>query len=154
MTAVLRAEKLSKWYGNILGISDINLEIGPGITGLLGPNGAGKSTFLKIAAGQLKPKIGSLQIFGENVFGNHLLFKRIGFCPEHDSAYMEMSGWQFIMLLARLHGFARSAAAKRAKRRWPPSVCWKARTGPSRATASACASACAWPPAFSTNPNC
>jgi len=111
MTTVLRAEKLSKWYGNILGISDINLEISPGITGLLGPNGAGKSTFLKIAAGQLKPKIGSLQIFGENVFGNHLLFKRIGFCPEHDSAYMEMSGWQFIMLLARLHGFAPSPAA-------------------------------------------
>jgi ABC-2 type transport system ATP-binding protein len=111
MNAVLRAEKLSKWYGNILGISDINLEIGPGITGLLGPNGAGKSTFLKIAAGQLKPKIGSLQIFGENVFANHLLFRRIGFCPEYDSAYMEMSGWQFIMLLARLHGFAAGAAA-------------------------------------------
>jgi ABC-2 type transport system ATP-binding protein len=111
MTAVLRAEKLSKWYGNILGISDINLEIKPGITGLLGPNGAGKSTFLKLAAGQLKPKIGSLQIFGENVFGNHRLFKRIGFCPEHDSAYMEMSGWQFVLLLSRLHGFAPSAAA-------------------------------------------
>jgi ABC-2 type transport system ATP-binding protein len=112
MNAVLRAEKLSKWYGNILGISDINLEIGPGITGLLGPNGAGKSTFLKIAAGQLKPKIGSLQIFGEDVFANHLLFRRIGFCPEYDCAYMEMSGWRFIMLLARLHGFAAGAAAK------------------------------------------
>jgi ABC-2 type transport system ATP-binding protein len=110
MSAVLRAEKLSKWYGNILGISDINLEIRPGITGLLGPNGAGKSTFLKIAAGQLKPKIGSLQIFGEGVFGNPGLFRRIGFCPEHDSAYMEMSGWQFIMLLCRLHGFAAEAA--------------------------------------------
>jgi len=115
MTAVIQAEKLSKWYGNILGISDINLEIKPGITGLLGPNGAGKSTFLKIAAGQLKPKIGSLRIFGETVFGNHLLFRRIGFCPEHDSAYMEMSGWQFIMLLARLHGFAANAAAKSEK---------------------------------------
>jgi ABC-2 type transport system ATP-binding protein len=111
MTAVLKAEKLSKWYGNILGISDINLEIKPGITGLLGPNGAGKSTFLKIAAGQLKPKIGNLQIFGENVFGNHLLFKRIGFCPEHDSAYMDMSGWQFSLLLARLHGFGDGAPA-------------------------------------------
>ena len=115
MSVVLRAEKLSKWYGNILGISDINLEIRPGITGLLGPNGAGKSTFLKIAAGQLKPKLGSLQIFGENVFGNHRLFERIGFCPEHDSAYMEMSGWQFIMLLARLHGCATTAAAKSEK---------------------------------------
>ncbi|MBN2399133.1 MAG: ABC transporter ATP-binding protein [Candidatus Aminicenantes bacterium] len=110
MSIVLKAEKLSKWYGNILGISDINLEIKPGITGLLGPNGAGKSTFLKLAAGQLKPKLGSLQIFGENVFGNHRLFQRIGFCPEYDSAYMDMSGWQFIMLLAHLHGYAPCAA--------------------------------------------
>ena len=116
MSAVLRAEKLSKWYGNILGISDINLEIGSGITGLLGPNGAGKSTFLKIAAGQLKPKIGSLTIFGETVFANHRLFQRIGFCPEHDSAYMEMSGWQFILLLARLHGFSGGEAGARAEK--------------------------------------
>jgi ABC-2 type transport system ATP-binding protein len=111
MTVVLRAETLSKWYGNILGISDINLEIGSGIVGLLGPNGAGKSTFLKIAAGQLKPKIGTLTIFGEPVYGNPRLFRRIGFCPEHDSAYAEMSGWSFILLLARLHGFAGPAAA-------------------------------------------
>jgi len=116
MTAVLKSEKLSKWYGNVLGISDINLEIGSGITGLLGPNGAGKSTFLKIAAGQLKPKIGSLKIFGEEIFGNPGLFRRIGFCPEHDSAYNEMSGWQFILLLARLHGFAGHEAEARSEK--------------------------------------
>jgi ABC-2 type transport system ATP-binding protein len=110
MTAVLKAEKLSKWYGNILGISDINLEIGAGITGLLGPNGAGKSTFLKIAAGQLKPKIGALTAWGETPFANPRLFRRIGFCPEHDSAYMEMSGRGFLLLLARLHGFAGAEA--------------------------------------------
>ncbi len=116
MTPVLKAEKLSKWYGNILGISDINLEIGSGITGLLGPNGAGKSTFLKIAAGQLKPKIGALTVFGEAVYGNPLLFRRIGFCPEHDSAYAEMSGGRFILLLARLHGFAGAEAAAKTEK--------------------------------------
>ena len=116
MILVLKAEKLSKWYGNILGISDINLEIGSGITGLLGPNGAGKSTFLKIAAGQLKPKIGTLTVFGEAVYGNPRLFERIGFCPEHDSAYAEMSGRGFILLLARLHGFAGAEAAQKTEK--------------------------------------
>ncbi|MCU0276785.1 MAG: ABC transporter ATP-binding protein [Acidobacteria bacterium] len=116
MTPVLKAEKLSKWYGNILGISDINLEIRSGITGLLGPNGAGKSTFLKIAAGQLKPKLGALTVFGEPVYGNPRLFRRIGFCPEHDSAYVEMSGRGFILLLARLHGFAGAEAAAKAEK--------------------------------------
>ncbi|MCU0237591.1 MAG: ABC transporter ATP-binding protein [Acidobacteria bacterium] len=116
MTPVLKAEKLSKWYGNILGISDIHLEIRSGITGLLGPNGAGKSTFLKIAAGQLKPKLGALTIFGEPVYGNPRLFRRIGFCPEHDSAYAEMSGRGFILLLARLHGFTGAEAAAKAEK--------------------------------------
>jgi ABC-2 type transport system ATP-binding protein len=116
MTAIIKADKLSKWYGNILGISDINLEIKPGITGLLGPNGAGKSTFLKIAAGQLKPKLGTLTVFGEPVFGNPGLFRRIGFCPEHDSAYNEMSGWEFILLLSRLHGFAGTEAGEKSEK--------------------------------------
>jgi len=106
MSAVIQAEKLCKWYGNILGVSDINLEIQPGIKGLLGPNGAGKSTFLKLAAGQLKPSIGWVRIFGEKTFANHRIYSRIGFCPEHDSFYPDMTGWQFIFFMARLHGAA------------------------------------------------
>jgi ABC-2 type transport system ATP-binding protein len=52
MNAVIETDKLSKWYGNVLGLSDVSLKIEPGITGILGPNGAGKSTFLKLITGQ------------------------------------------------------------------------------------------------------
>jgi len=62
MTAVIEARNLSRWYGNVLGISDLNLEINQGITALLGPNGAGKSTFMKILTGQLKTNIGEARI--------------------------------------------------------------------------------------------
>ena len=55
MTAVIETKSLSKWYGNVLGLSDVSLEIESGITGLLGPNGAGKSTFMKLVTGQMKP---------------------------------------------------------------------------------------------------
>jgi len=102
---VLDAENLSKWYGNILGISEISLRISPGIQGLLGPNGAGKSTFLKIASGQLKQNLGFIRIFGEGVYNNYKLFSRIGFCPEHDTFYKDVTGWEFMIFLARLHGF-------------------------------------------------
>jgi len=102
---VLNSENLSKWYGNILGISEISLKISPGIQGLLGPNGAGKSTFLKIASGQLRQNLGKITIFGEEVYNNHLLFSRIGFCPENDSYYTGVTGWEFMIFLARLHGF-------------------------------------------------
>ncbi len=105
MSIILKAEKLSKWYGNVLGISEISIEITSGIHGLLGPNGAGKSTFLKIASGQLKPNIGKIKIFGEDVFNNYKLFSKIGFCPEYDSYYKEITGLEFMLFSAKCHGF-------------------------------------------------
>lgn len=116
MTAVIEARNLSKWYGNVLGLSDVSLEIGPGITGLLGPNGAGKSTFLKLITGQLKPSIGKATVFGQKVWNNHRLFAKVGFCPEHDSFFEEMTGWEFLTSLLKLHRFSRSEIEKRAER--------------------------------------
>jgi ABC-2 type transport system ATP-binding protein len=106
MTAVIETSKLSKWYGNVLGLSDVSLEVEPGVTGLLGPNGAGKSTFLKLITGQIRPSIGNVRIFGQKVQGNQALFSRIGFCPEHDSFYEEMTGWVFLTSLLKLQGFS------------------------------------------------
>lgn len=108
---VLKAESLSKWYGNILGISEISLEIAPGVQGLLGPNGAGKSTFLKIATGQLKQNLGQMSVFGEPVYNNHRLFSRVGFCPEYDCYYKDVTGWEFILFLAKLHDYKGKEAA-------------------------------------------
>ncbi|MCP4155073.1 MAG: ABC transporter ATP-binding protein [bacterium] len=114
MSIVLDAKNLSKWYGNILGISEISAEITPGIQGLLGPNGAGKSTFLKIASGQLKQNRGDITIFGENVYNNYKLFRKIGLCPEHDGFYREVTGWEFMIFRAQLCGFKGEEARQKA----------------------------------------
>ncbi|MBN2198281.1 MAG: ABC transporter ATP-binding protein [Candidatus Aminicenantes bacterium] len=113
MTPVIQTRKLSKWYGNILGLSEVSLEIGPGITGLLGPNGAGKSTLMKLLTGQLKPSLGRVLLAGEGVWNNPALFRRIGYCPEHDSFYEDTTGRQFLDGLLRLHGFGAAEAARR-----------------------------------------
>lgn len=113
MKAVINAQNLSKWYGNVLGISEISLEITPGIKGLLGPNGAGKSTFLKILCGQLKPNLGTITIFGERIFSNQPLFSRIGYCPEHECFYRGNTGWQQVLFMAKLQGFDKKAAAEK-----------------------------------------
>ena len=63
MTTIIETEGLSKWYGPVLGVTDLKILVEPGITGLLGPNGAGKSTFLKLVAGQLKPSAGRVSVF-------------------------------------------------------------------------------------------
>jgi ABC-2 type transport system ATP-binding protein len=104
LKAVVEAKNLSKWYGNVLGISDVTLDIKPGIVGLLGPNGAGKSTFLKLMGGQLKPNIGTITILGQPVFSNPSVFSKIGFCPEFDCYYKELTGWQQVVFLAKLRG--------------------------------------------------
>ncbi len=116
MRAVIETRKLSKWYGNVLGLSDVTLEIEPGISGLLGPNGAGKSTFLKLLTGQIKPSLGSVTILGEKVKNNFAIFSKIGFCPEHDSFYEEITGWEFLTQLLSLHGFAASEVKIKAEK--------------------------------------
>ncbi|MFZ2055317.1 MAG: ABC transporter ATP-binding protein [Candidatus Aminicenantales bacterium] len=116
MTAVIQTSSLSKWYGNVLGLSDVTIEVEPGISGLLGPNGAGKSTFLKLLTGQIRPSIGTVRILGQKVQNNPSLFSRIGFCPEHDSFYEDMTGWVFLTSLLRLHGFAPAEVRSRAEK--------------------------------------
>src|SRR5260370_15048807 len=56
----LHFQHVSKWYGPVIGVNQVTLELRPGITGLVGSNGAGKSTLMKLATGQLRPDIGSV----------------------------------------------------------------------------------------------
>lgn len=115
MSAVISVEKLSKWYGNVLGLSDVTLEIEAGITGILGPNGAGKSTFLKLITGQIKSNIGSVLLNGKPVWNNPSLFDRIGFCPEQDTFFEELSGRDFLFYMLKLQGYSSDESAKRAE---------------------------------------
>ena len=116
MSAVISVEKLSKWYGNVLGLSDITLEIETGITGILGPNGAGKSTFLKLITGQIKSNIGSVRLNGRPVWNNPPLYSRVGFCPEQDAFFEELSGRDFLFYMLKLQGFSSNESAKRAEK--------------------------------------
>jgi len=109
-TAVLSADHLSKWYGQVIGLNDVSVNVPPGITGLLGPNGAGKSTFMKLITGQLKPSKGSVSVLGEPIWENPGLYFRIGFCPEQDSFYDRMTGLEWVTALVRLNGLGDKAA--------------------------------------------
>jgi ABC-2 type transport system ATP-binding protein len=113
---VLSARRLSYWYGDVIGINEISLDIGPGVTGLLGPNGAGKSTLMKVLTGQLQPSTGRAEIRGEPVWNNARAFAEIGLVPEQDSFYEEMTGREFVTYLTRLQGFAEKQARSLADR--------------------------------------
>jgi ABC-2 type transport system ATP-binding protein len=112
---VIAIENLSKWYGQVLGLNNVSVFIYPGITGLLGPNGAGKSTLLKILTGQIQPRIGDVRILGENIWGNPQLMRNIGYCPEQDAFYEDMTGLEFVRTLLLLDNFEKEKAQKLAE---------------------------------------
>jgi ABC-2 type transport system ATP-binding protein len=112
--AIVQATQLSKWYGQVSGLNDVTAAIPRGITGLLGPNGAGKSTFMKLITGQIKPSKGSVTVFGEPMWGNPNIFRRIGFCPEQDAFYERMTGLEWVTSLVRLNGLSDDEAARAA----------------------------------------
>jgi len=116
VTAVISATHLSKYYGHVLGLDDVSLEIEAGITGLLGPNGAGKSTFMKLATGQMKPNLGAVAIRGRRVWNAPEIFRTVGFCSEPDAFYEDMTGFEFLAGLLRFYGFSRKEIGERAAR--------------------------------------
>ncbi len=115
-STVIAAERLSKWYGQVIGLNDVTVKVPPGITGLLGPNGAGKSTFMKLITGQLRPSKGGVRVLGEPMWDNPRIYFRVGFCPEQDAFYDRMTGREWVAALVRLNGLDEKEAAEAAER--------------------------------------
>jgi len=116
MTPIVTFHEVSKWYGNVIGINKLTLQIHAGVTGLLGPNGAGKSTLLQMATGQLRPSQGAVRVLNQKVWNNSALNRLIGLCPEQDAFYEWMTGWDFVQTCARLSGLRRGEAREAAQR--------------------------------------
>ncbi|HEY1860395.1 MAG TPA: ABC transporter ATP-binding protein [Gemmataceae bacterium] len=110
---LLLFERVSKWYGPVIGVNQVTLELRPGITGLVGSNGAGKSTLLRLATGQLRPDLGRVRVRGEDAWSAEAK-QHVGYCPETDAFYEEMSGRQFVEAMTRLCGYPRDEAVRRA----------------------------------------
>ena len=112
----IKLEQVTKNYGNVQGISNINLEVSKGITGILGPNGAGKSTTMKIILGLSRPSRGRITVNGKNPFEDWELKKDFGFVPEYDCFYEHMSGLEFVSYYLRMHDCPKEEAEERARK--------------------------------------
>ncbi len=112
--AVISARNVSRFYGDVVGLTDVSVDVPPGVTGLLGQNGAGKSSFLRIASGEIRPSRGALTVFAEPPFANPRVLARIGYAPEGDRFFPDARAEEFLVHLLRLSGFARPEARRRA----------------------------------------
>src|SRR3954452_15762442 len=110
---LMLCQRVSKWYGPVIGVNQVTLELREGITGLVGSNGAGKSTLMRLITGQLRPDLGRVEVLGYAAWGAAAK-RHVGYCPETDAFYEEMSGRQFVEAMARLCGYPRQEACRRA----------------------------------------
>ncbi len=109
---LLSFDRVTKFYGAVIGINDVTCRVGPGITGLLGANGAGKSTLIKLASGQLRPTQGTVRI-GHHDAWSTAAKAHLGYVPDLNNFYEEMTGREFVYTMARLNGYSRREANER-----------------------------------------
>ncbi|HZS07340.1 MAG TPA: ABC transporter ATP-binding protein [Blastocatellia bacterium] len=109
-------DDVSKFYGEILGVNRVNLNIAPGITSLVGPNGSGKTTLMNLMTGLIQPTRGRISIVGIPPDEPERLFRKVGYCGQFDSFPVGMTGFDFIRSYLTLHGYRRKDAEELAWR--------------------------------------
>ena len=107
----IRIDHVSRWYRNVVAVNDVSMTIGPGVTGLLGPNGAGKSTLIALMSGFLAPSTGTVTLDGEPLWRNEQVYRKVGLVPEREALFDYLTGRQFVVAMAELHGLADAGAA-------------------------------------------
>lgn len=112
---VLRAEGLTKSYGEFVAVDDVSLQVARGeVYGLLGPNGAGKTTVISMIAGLLEPDAGSVLVDGRRVTTRSVAAKSaVGLVPQDVALYPDLTGRENLAFFARLHGLRGRAMAQR-----------------------------------------
>lgn len=106
---MIKIENLSRNFGNIKAVDDISFCIQDReILGFLGPNGAGKTTTLRMIVGYLQPTSGNIEIDGESIFANPIkASSQIGYLPEHNPLYDEMTVIELLAYFASLRKLKR-----------------------------------------------
>ncbi len=108
----IHIDNVSRWFGNVVAVNDVSMRVGPGVTGLLGPNGAGKSTLINMMGGFLAPSTGTVTLDGATIWRNEGIYRHIGIVPEREGMYDFLTGREFVVANAELHGLGAEEARK------------------------------------------
>jgi ABC-2 type transport system ATP-binding protein len=102
----IRAEGLTKYYGSVKALIDVDLEIQPGeIFGFLGPNGAGKTTLIRTILDEIRPTAGQASIVGLDSHADSVEIRRfIGYVPGDLAMYPNLTGRDTLTYFANLRG--------------------------------------------------
>ena len=106
MEHALETRELSRYYGPVRGIENVNLAVEPGeIFGLLGPNGAGKTTTIRLLLDFIRPTSGSAQLMGLDCRSDSKeIRKRVGYLQGDFASYPDLTARQLAKYFGRLRG--------------------------------------------------
>lgn len=115
MNYAIETENLSKFYGDVRAVNDVNLRVKHGeIYGFLGLNGAGKTTTIRTLLGMIRPSAGNVKVLGQPVDRQGRgPWARVGHLVESPSAYPELSVKENLEIARRLHGISEAGATSR-----------------------------------------
>src|SRR5919106_4809326 len=113
--APIATRRLSKRYGDLVAVDNLNLEVQAGeIFGLLGQNGAGKTTTILMLLGLTEPSAGAARVLGLDPARHPLGVKRrVGYLPDNVGFYEGMTGRENLRYTARLNGLYGKEAEER-----------------------------------------
>ena len=98
--AVIVFDRVSKWFGDVVAVSEVTFALQPGVTALLGPNGAGKSTVLRMMSGLTSPSQGTVRIFGRDPRRDEALTRLLGLVPQQEGTFAHLDARAFVRLAA------------------------------------------------------
>jgi ABC-2 type transport system ATP-binding protein len=111
---LIQTDALTKRYGRVTAVSDLSVDIEPGVVGLIGANGAGKSTLIKMVLGLLSATSGTASVLGLDVATQGAAIReRVGYMPEHDCLPPDVSATEFVVHMARMSGLSKTVARER-----------------------------------------
>ena len=113
--AVIVTRGLTKRYGRVVAVEDLNLEVAEGeVFGLLGPNGSGKTTTILMLLGLTEPTSGEARVLGLDPMREPLKVKaKVGYLPDQVGFYGELTAWENLRYTARLLGLPEAEAKAR-----------------------------------------
>jgi ABC-2 type transport system ATP-binding protein len=111
----IRAQGVSRRFGDFLAVDGLDLCVPRGqIHGFLGPNGCGKSTTLRMLTGLLTPSAGEVEVLGLSIPKQaEALKRRIGYMTQKFSLYDELTTWENLEFMGRIHGMGGAALSAR-----------------------------------------
>lgn len=109
---MIEFDGVSRSYGDTLAVRHLDLKIRSGeLFAMLGHNGAGKTTTIKMLVGLLRPESGEVLVDGRNVVTQvRDATRRIGYVPDEPYLYEKLSGREFLLFVAQMHGLERDDA--------------------------------------------